>query len=166
MNHLWLEGATPTSVMTSWVLKEGRPYVPSPSCCKTTAERIILFRLYDEAMQTLTKLHIMQSNTSGTKAGLQPAFQRNIRLALTGGGDHMSFGIPCEKGGDSATIDLLDQHAAERWEVRTKICVSAVVGRLTKSARSLSFISWYPRERISGQQSQPKGSCFSSIEVD
>ena len=47
-------------------------------------------------------------------------------MALTGGGNHMSFGVPAskekekEKEGDkksTMTIEQLDWHAIERWEV-------------------------------------------------
>ena len=75
-------------------------------------------RLYEQAMQTLLKLHIMQTNPTQSKYALAASFQKCLRLALTGGGDHTSFGIPCAKEGEgTVNSDFLDQYAADRWEV-------------------------------------------------
>lgn len=40
-----------------------------------------------------------------------------MRLALVGGGNHKSFGIPCsDPYGDPVSIEELDEYAREQWE--------------------------------------------------
>lgn len=58
---------------------------------------------------------------------LTKAFGASLRLALTGGGDHQSFGVPSS---DSATADVdlnfLDEYARQQWEGILHFVVSSV----------------------------------------
>jgi hypothetical protein len=56
------------------------------------------------------------------KLALNQHFKGSFRAALTGGGNQNSFGMPStkEKDGEKRTvmtIEQLDWHAVERWEV-------------------------------------------------
>lgn len=44
-------------------------------------------------------------------------FAASLRLALTGGGNHKSFGVPCNPPvGDAISIPALDEFARKQWE--------------------------------------------------
>jgi transcription initiation factor TFIIH subunit 4 len=48
---------------------------------------------------------------------LTPNFATSLRLALTGGGDHQSFGVPStDTENDSIDIAFLDDYARSQWE--------------------------------------------------
>ena len=49
--------------------------------------------------------------------GLTKPFAASLRLALTGGGNHKSFGVPSNNDGEtSVTISQLDEFARKQWE--------------------------------------------------
>ncbi|KAG9001428.1 RNA polymerase II transcription factor B 52 kDa subunit [Tulasnella sp. JGI-2019a] len=123
LNYLWLEGGVSPNIMSDWATKEGR-------------------KQFETASQTLRLLHILQANRDGTKQALLPAFQKSFRLALTGGGNHMSFGVPCLRREDrKATVELLDQHASERWESILHFMVSSgTEQRVTKPTKGVLFL--------------------------
>lgn len=132
---------------------------PTHSCDEPTP--CTLSRQFETATKTLRALHILQANPGGTKLSLQPAFQKNFRLALTGGGSHMSFGVPCIREEDrKATMGSLDQHASERWEVGPS-CVAKELSAHC-SPPSPYFTSWSLRVLNSGQQS-PRKAFYSSL---
>lgn len=58
---------------------------------------------------------------------LTPVFGRSLRLALTGGGDHQSFGVPCSEA-ETANVDIsfLDEYARSQWEGILHFVVSNV----------------------------------------
>ena len=43
-------------------------------------------------------------------------FATSLRLALTGGGNHGSFGVPSSIEHPEITIEFLDKYATEQWE--------------------------------------------------
>lgn len=48
---------------------------------------------------------------------LEKRFARSLRLALTGGGDHKSFGVPSSTGDeDKVDVIFLDEFARLQWE--------------------------------------------------
>jgi len=48
---------------------------------------------------------------------LNRSFQQNLRRALTGGGNHCSFGVPCNTSPNSVvSIEELDRYGTEKWE--------------------------------------------------
>ncbi|CAG8975098.1 hypothetical protein HYALB_00008938 [Hymenoscyphus albidus] len=75
----------------------------------------------DEALSTLSRLHIITvtapSRDEPQVVSLTPAFGKSLRLALTGGGDHQSFGVPSSDAG-TANLDIpfLDEYARSQWE--------------------------------------------------
>ena len=74
----------------------------------------------DHAMSVLTRLNIvtMAQETSGPRAWrLATGFAHSLRQALTGGGDHRSFGVPSSTP-DREKIDIpfLDRYAQRQWE--------------------------------------------------
>jgi len=109
MNLLWLETPLPSSTMDVWILKDGRKY-------------------YEAAMAILTKLHIL--TTPAAKLTLNSTFKSAFRMALTGNGEHGSFGVP---GKDSemgaVTKETLDAYAVERWETILHFMVSSGTGQ-------------------------------------
>ena len=72
------------------------------------------------ALAVLSRLHIV-TNTAATRdeppsLQLTTNFATSLRLALTGGGDHGSFGIPTSTSHPSITVDFLDKYAMNQWE--------------------------------------------------
>jgi transcription initiation factor TFIIH subunit 4 len=74
-----------------------------------------------KALAILSRLHIVTS-TAASKDEL-PAltlthnFATSLRLALTGGGDHQSFGVPASNTRYSGIdIQFLDKYATSQWE--------------------------------------------------
>jgi transcription initiation factor TFIIH subunit 4 len=43
-------------------------------------------------------------------------FGSSLRLALTGGGDHQSFGVPSSDIVEDVSLSFLDQYARDQWE--------------------------------------------------
>ena len=74
----------------------------------------------DQALAMLRTLHmvtITAGKDSPQVVALTDNFSFSLRLALTGGGDHQSFGVPSS---DQATGDVdtkfLDDYARSQWE--------------------------------------------------
>lgn len=84
----------------------------------------------------LESLHIITQaqETKGQRAyRLASGFQNSLRQALTGGGNHRSFGVPCvETGSKRVSIERLDAFARGQWETILHYMVgsagSALVG--------------------------------------
>ena len=74
----------------------------------------------DRALSILQRLRIISDarGASGKAAyKLSGAFARSLRLALTGGGEHRSFGVPCSTADKSpVTVEYLDTFARKQWE--------------------------------------------------
>ena len=72
------------------------------------------------ALSVLQQLRILfESLTEDGRAGykLSDTFARSLRMALTGGGDHRSFGVPCsEPDKTTVSVDYLDTFARKQWE--------------------------------------------------
>lgn len=68
----------------------------------------------------LERLLILSTIKNPGKApayGLANNFATSLRLALSGGGNHNSFGVPCHtKGQDTVTVPALDEFARMQWE--------------------------------------------------
>ncbi|TGJ79317.1 hypothetical protein E0Z10_g9438 [Xylaria hypoxylon] len=80
----------------------------------------------DQAISTLRSLHIVQRDALPT-ISLTPNFRSSLRLALEGGGDHNSFGVPSIHPIPS-NIDLnyLDQYAQGKWDGILHFVVNSV----------------------------------------
>lgn len=69
----------------------------------------------DRAINILERLRILESEGRAYK--LSDVFARSLRLALTGGGDHRSFGVPCSTPDKTeVTVEYLDTFARKQWE--------------------------------------------------
>lgn len=76
-------------------------------------------REQQQALTLLQGLHIVSidSEANSRSYRLQPTFAKSLRQALTGGGNHKSFGVPCTTPDqDKKSISWLDDHARSRWE--------------------------------------------------
>ncbi|KAK8111374.1 General transcription and DNA repair factor IIH subunit [Apiospora kogelbergensis] len=73
-------------------------------------------RQKDQALATLRSLHIIQS-AGPQSMTLTTNFRNSLRLALEGGGDHHSFGVPSTLP-VPADVDLgfLDRYARKKWD--------------------------------------------------
>ena len=71
-------------------------------------------------MSLLERLHILtvSANPGQPRAyALTNTFAASLRLALTGGGNHKSFGVPCNKPDkDRVSVSQLDEFARKQWE--------------------------------------------------
>jgi len=122
MNLLWLESAIPVSTMASWVLRESK-------------------KLFDDALATLTRLHIIPNPTA--KLGLNSIFKASMRQAITGGGSSGSFGVPAELDDKRPcpTVEALDRYALERWETILHYMVSSGTGQMpTKPSQGVLYL--------------------------
>ncbi|KAK6582433.1 hypothetical protein PZA11_004841 [Diplocarpon coronariae] len=89
----------------------------------------------DQALALLSRLSIVSitapSRENPQSVSLTKNFRASLRLALTGGGEHKSFGVPSSdsqvKGVD---IELLDNYARERWEDILHYVVNSVGGAM------------------------------------
>lgn len=125
MNLLWLESAVPVSTMNAWVVRDHQ-------------------RVYEDALETLGKLHIVPSST--VKLAVHPTFKSSLRQALTGGGTQGSFGIPAELDGKQQAPDVpkLDGYALERWETILHFMVSSGTGQ--ESAQPAAGVTYLLKE--------------------
>lgn len=68
----------------------------------------------------MERLHILAAASNPGKArayALTNPFANSLRLALTGGGGHNSFGVPSNKSKeDQVTVAELDEYARKQWE--------------------------------------------------
>ncbi|KXT09268.1 hypothetical protein AC579_2128 [Pseudocercospora musae] len=73
----------------------------------------------ERALSILNRLRILFDDTYEGRPALRlsPAFSKSLRQALTGGGTHRSFGVPCTTPDKAlVTIDFLDTFARKQWE--------------------------------------------------
>lgn len=98
-------------------------------------------RQQKQALGILTRLHIITITVPTAESPQMVALTKNfgtsLRLALTGGGDHESFGIPSN---DSATTNIddtfLDTYATEQWEGILHYVVNSVGEFVRNGAQS------------------------------
>ncbi|KAF2487994.1 TFIIH and nucleotide excision repair factor 3 complexes subunit [Neohortaea acidophila] len=80
----------------------------------------------DRALSILQRLRILEES-DGRSYKLADAFARSLRLALTGGGNHRSFGVPCSTPDAKAmTVGWLDTFARQQWEAILYYVVGSV----------------------------------------
>jgi len=71
-------------------------------------------RHLENALATLSQLQLVQLD--GEAVELDSSFKAQFRRALTGGGDHQSFGVPAAQDDASVDIAFLDKYANDQWE--------------------------------------------------
>lgn len=95
-------------------------YMPSPLSVADLDVWVKAGGEKDRALSILQRLRVLvdEHDASGRPAHkLSPPFARSLRLALTGGGNHRSFGVPCSTPDDKPiSIDFLDTFARKQWE--------------------------------------------------
>ncbi|RKP26752.1 transcription factor Tfb2-domain-containing protein [Syncephalis pseudoplumigaleata] len=96
---------------------------------------------FNEGLQKLLRLHIIEQIGDATAAKLRmnAVFGRELRNALTGGGEHGAFGVPCDVL-DKHPVDeaFLDQHATQQWEAILHFMIgTAVTKRPGRAALNL-----------------------------
>ncbi len=74
----------------------------------------------EHSLSLLYRLHILKASSETGKPQtlrLTNPFSKSLRLALTGGGNHQSFGVPCDTP-DTQRVDInfLDAFARAQWE--------------------------------------------------
>lgn len=79
-----------------------------------------MWRERDNALSLLERLHILAAAANPGKPrayALTNPFAASLRLALTGGGNHNSFGVPYNVADDDAvSVADLDEFARRQWE--------------------------------------------------
>lgn len=75
----------------------------------------------DQSLSILSRLKVLDDtrNEHGMPAySISKAFSKSLRMALTGGGNHRSFGVPSTRLADkhNVTLDFLDTFARRQWE--------------------------------------------------
>ncbi|KAL1311280.1 hypothetical protein AAFC00_001466 [Neodothiora populina] len=77
-------------------------------------------RSRDQSLNILLRLKVLEEtrNDKGRQAYvLSKAFTKSLRLALTGGGNHRSFGVASDTPDEEdVSVDFLDTFAREQWE--------------------------------------------------
>lgn len=77
-------------------------------------------RQKDQALSLLSRLHIVTITTPSREelqvVSLTKNFRSALQLALTGGGDHQSFGVPSSDVVEDVDLGLLDDYARTQWE--------------------------------------------------
>lgn len=91
----------------------------------------------DNAVSILARLRIMseQPGKDGKPSYvLAPAFAKALRLALTGGGNHRSFGVPStEPEKAHVTVEYLDALARRQWEAILYYVVGSANAKLSSN---------------------------------
>ncbi|KAF8307883.1 transcription factor Tfb2 [Clavulina sp. PMI_390] len=127
---VWLDNPTSRDSLASWVrqTKEAR-------------------RLWDRSLDTLSRLRLIV--LTDTSMNLNAQFRTHFRIALQGGGNHRSFGVPSsdkvEKEGKDGkrppvTIEFLDNHTAQKWETILHFLVSSGSGNDTRPSDGVLFL--------------------------
>ena len=79
-----------------------------------------MIREREKAIDLLQRLHILTSRTDPGQPrafSLTNPFASSLRKALTGGGQHNSFGVPCNAAADGQiSVAELDDFARRQWE--------------------------------------------------
>lgn len=75
----------------------------------------------DQALSTLRRMHIVSITVPGRdrpqELALTTNFKNSLRLALEGGGEHQSFGVPSSLPiPDHVDVAFLDRYARRKWE--------------------------------------------------
>ncbi|KAF2761123.1 putative TFIIH and nucleotide excision repair factor 3 complexes subunit [Pseudovirgaria hyperparasitica] len=92
----------------------------------------------EQAVTLLQGLHILsidQEIPSKPVYRLSPIFAKSLRQALTGGGNHRSFGIPCNTPEtEKKDITFLDDYARQQWEAILYYMVASTGAGLRSAA--------------------------------
>ena len=121
MSLLFLRHPLPVSDLESWVRSEHR------------AER-------DKALSVLERLKILKRVSNPGKPAaysLTSPFLGSLRNAMTGGGSHESFGVPCDTP-QTVSIAKLDEFARRQWEGLLSYMVGSASANMLQEAPSIA----------------------------
>ncbi|KAL9936272.1 hypothetical protein V8E36_005114 [Tilletia maclaganii] len=100
---LFLDGVIDRAELEAWI---------APSTAAQSALHSALKRL-----ETLSIISRAGGSSSKNKYNMNDQFKHSLRRALTGGGTHRSFGVPCDTPDVNAvSIPFLDAYARSKWE--------------------------------------------------
>ncbi|KAM0787327.1 hypothetical protein ACM66B_003416 [Microbotryomycetes sp. NB124-2] len=96
-----------------------------------------------DSIEALRRLHIVSADGAldaldqaapldQVTLTLDSKFRRNLRLALTGGGAHGSFGTPSKQYDDDVDVKTLDSYAETRWEMVQHFMVASGIGGIAR----------------------------------
>lgn len=87
-------------------------------------------------LRTLHMVTITAGKDSPQVVALVPNFSSSLRLALTGGGDHQSFGVPSsDQGTGDVDTKFLDEYARSQWEGILHYVVNSVGAAMHQEGR-------------------------------
>jgi transcription initiation factor TFIIH subunit 4 len=118
MALLYMSKPFPLTDLDLWVHPNSKRSVPKfagPVALLTD------YRQKDQALSLLSRLHIVTitalSREDPQTVSLTPNFGSSLRLALTGGGDHQSFGVPSSDiVTEGVNLAFLADYARTQWE--------------------------------------------------
>ncbi|ORY79854.1 transcription factor TFIIH complex subunit Tfb2 [Protomyces lactucae-debilis] len=93
-----------------------------------------------QAFEKLSQLNILKE--SSVRGGpslidLNPLYRKNLKLALKGGGNHNSFGLPAAEAEETPDVAFLDQIATETWENILHFMVGTTLSAQQQPGRSV-----------------------------
>lgn len=138
MRILFVPKPTKLSDLDVWVKPEAKRFAPFFSC-RHKYNYSVSSRQKDQALRILRSLHMI-SITLPTKdkeqeMQLTANFKTSLRLALTGGGSHNSFGVPSTLiVPPEIDVPFLDRYARKKWEDILHFVVSSVGYKSTGGA--------------------------------
>ncbi|KAE8213785.1 hypothetical protein CF327_g2735 [Tilletia walkeri] len=98
---LFLDGPIERTELEAWIA----PSVSAQASFQTALRRL-------EALWIVSK-----SGPTSPKLTMSDQFRQSLRRALTGGGAHRSFGVPCDTPDSNAvSVAYLDAYARSKWE--------------------------------------------------
>ena len=121
MAMLYISHPLPVADLEAWVRPEHRRYEKEPrQNNRSEADSRIFSRERDIAISALERYHVIGTVANPGKPRaykLTNTFATSLRLALTGGGNHKSFGVPRnDKRERHVSIETLDDFARKQWE--------------------------------------------------
>lgn len=117
MALLYMSKPLPLTDLDLWVQPNSKR---SHELSSTLCALLISRRQKDQALSLLSRLNIVTitapSREEPQAVSLTKNFQSALQLALTGGGDHQSFGVPSSDVVEDIDLVFLDEYARDRWE--------------------------------------------------
>jgi transcription initiation factor TFIIH subunit 4 len=91
---------------------------------------LTICRQKDQSLSLLSRLNIVTITAPSREApqtvSLTKNFKSALQLALTGGGDHQSFGVPSSDIIEEVDLTFLDDYARDQWEGILHFVVNSV----------------------------------------
>ena len=176
MALLYMSKPFPLTDLDSWVQPSSKRSVLNYAGPEAM---LIICRQKDQALSLLSRLYIVTitapSRDDPQTVTLTQNFGSSLRLALTGGGDHQSFGVPSsDLTTEGVDLGFLDDYARTQWEGILHYVVNSVgdggrqegVGPTTAVKQLLEAGNLVTRGRHSGGGITQAGFSFLLQEVN